>query len=63
MKNTNVESSIIVIPTILANYIVKFIVMILILLQKFTDSNGTALKDNTTVKFNINGVFYKANIS
>lgn len=58
-ENTTVESSIIVTPTILANDIVKFYRNDTHFVAKFTDSNGTALKDNTTVKFNINGVFYK----
>ena len=62
-ENTTVESSIIVTPTILANDIVKFYRNDTHFVAKFTDSNGTALKDNTTVKFNINGVFYKANIT
>ncbi len=63
-ENTTVESSIIVNQTILANDIVKFYRNDTHFVAKFTDSNGTALKDNnTTVKFNINGVFYKANIT
>lgn len=61
--NITVESSILVTPTILANDIVKFYRNDTHFVAKFIDSDGTALKDNTVVKFNINGVFYNVNIA
>lgn len=61
--NITVESSILVTPTILANDIVKFYRNDTHFVAKFIDSDGTALKDNTVVRFNINGVFYNVNIA